>query len=96
MPLIRNAGGRASEDAIRSLVISYKLLEKSLETGDWKRSRRRPSRRGIGLVEIPFVEPEAEVCQADLLGVLVESGRRLAAPRFESKVAIDVMKPENA
>jgi carbonic anhydrase len=26
MPLIRNAGGRASEDAIRSLVISYKLL----------------------------------------------------------------------
>jgi carbonic anhydrase len=26
MPLIRNAGGRASEDAIRSLVISHKLL----------------------------------------------------------------------
>ena len=26
MPLIRNAGGRASEDAIRSLVISYNLL----------------------------------------------------------------------
>lgn len=24
--MIRNAGGRASEDAIRSLVISYKLL----------------------------------------------------------------------
>jgi hydrogenase/urease accessory protein HupE len=34
----------------------------------------------IGLVEIPFVEPEAEVCQADLLGVLVASGRRLPAP----------------
>jgi carbonic anhydrase len=26
MPLIRNAGERASEDAIRSLVISYKLF----------------------------------------------------------------------
>ena len=26
MPLIRNAGERASEDAIRSLVISHKLL----------------------------------------------------------------------
>jgi carbonic anhydrase len=25
--VIRNAGGRASQDAIRSLVISYKLLE---------------------------------------------------------------------
>jgi carbonic anhydrase len=29
--VIRNAGGRASEDAIRSLVISYKLLG----TGEW-------------------------------------------------------------
>jgi hypothetical protein len=69
------------------------------EPGDCATGRDQggdPSRRGIGLVEIPFVEPEAEVCQADLLGVLVESGRRLPAPRFESKVAIDVMKPENA
>src|SRR5215467_12771230 len=29
--VIRNAGGRASDDAIRSLVISYKLLG----TGEW-------------------------------------------------------------
>ena len=55
--------------------------------------------RGIGLVEVPFVEPEAEVCQADLLGVLVESGPPVTHAVFESKVAIkviDVMKPENA
>jgi len=29
MPLIRNVGGRASEDAIRSLVISKRVFEKS-------------------------------------------------------------------
>ena len=55
--------------------------------------------RGIGLVEVPFVEPEAEVCQADLLGVLVESGPPVTHAVFESEVAInviDVMKPENA
>ncbi len=59
-----------------------------------------PGRRGIGLVQIPFVEPEAEVCQADLLGVVVESGLPVTRAVFESKVAIDnvidVMKPENA
>ena len=32
--VIRNAGGRASDDAIRSLVISYKLL---IPTAVWKR-----------------------------------------------------------
>ena len=45
------------------------------------------------------MEPEAEVCQADLLGVLVESGPPVTRAVFESKVAInviDVMKPENA
>jgi carbonic anhydrase len=31
MPMIRNAGGRASDDAIRSLVISHKLLG----TAEW-------------------------------------------------------------
>ena len=99
MPLIRNASGHASEDAIRSLVISHKLLgtrewfiihhtdcgmelftnetmpellEKSLEAARLEEVKEAtPGRRGIGLVEIPFVEPEAEVCQADLLGVLV-------------------------
>ena len=59
-----------------------------------------PGRRGIGLVEIPFVEPEAEVCQADLPGVLVESGHRLTAPCLKARLplinVIDVMKPENA
>jgi hypothetical protein len=59
-----------------------------------------PGRRGIGLVEIPFVEPEAEVRQVDLLGVLVESGRRLPAPCLKARLllinVIDVMKPENA
>jgi hypothetical protein len=42
MPLIRNAGGRASEDAIRSLVISYKLLEKSLETARLEEIKEAP------------------------------------------------------
>jgi hypothetical protein len=34
------------------------------------------------------VEPKAEVCQADLLGVLVESGPPVTRAVFESKVAI--------
>jgi len=46
------------------------------------------------------VKPEAEVRQADLLGVLVESGRRLPAPCLKARLllinVIDVMKPENA
>ena len=41
--VIRNAGGRASDDAIRSLVISYKLLgtQAPLSHGDRGRSRFR-------------------------------------------------------
>ena len=73
------------------------------EPGDCATGRGQggdPGRRGIGLVEIPFVEPEAEVRQADLLGVLVASGRRLPAPCLKARLllinVIDVMKPENA
>ena len=46
--VIRNAGGRASDDAIRSLVISYKLLRHAangssftIPTVAWKRSQMR-------------------------------------------------------
>jgi hypothetical protein len=47
--VIRNAGGRASDDAIRSLVISYKLLAHAsgsssfIPTVGWKRSRMKSS-----------------------------------------------------
>src|SRR5208283_6103455 len=52
-----------------------------------------PRTRGIGLVEIPFVEPEAEVCQADLPGVLVESGHRLTAPCLKARLPLTLVSP---
>jgi carbonic anhydrase len=45
--VIRNAGGRASDDALRSLVISYKLLG----TREWlhlRRGERTPARGARG------------------------------------------------
>src|SRR5271165_782289 len=66
------------------------------EPGDGATGRGQggdPGRRGIGLVEIPFVEPEAEVCQADLPGVLVESGHRLTAPCLKARLPLTLVSP---
>ena len=53
--VIRNAGDRASDDAIRSLVISYKLLEHSLETSSIDGSGWHDSENGPGSTEGKFI-----------------------------------------
>ena len=58
--VIRNAGARASDDAIRSLVISYKLLGNKISTFEQKsggNSSEMIVRRLSGLLEtIPYYE----------------------------------------
>jgi carbonic anhydrase len=61
--VIRNAGGRASDDALRSLVISYKLLgtnefllASSLETAELTPSGFRDVGKGPGSTEGEFID----------------------------------------
>jgi len=66
--VVRNAGGRATEDAIRSLVISYKLLG----TKEWFVIHHVDA-------ALPVFEPEVD-CSSDDGAVNIGNERPLALP----------------